>query len=42
VGYPTRLVQLGFLVGEHATVLPWNEFCGVYEHAPQYVVATWG
>jgi hypothetical protein len=42
VGYPSQLVQFGFLAGERATVFPWNEFCRVYDQAPQYVVATWG
>jgi hypothetical protein len=42
VGFPSQLVQFGFLAGERVTVFPWNEFCRVYDQAPQYVVATWG
>jgi hypothetical protein len=41
-GMPTRPIELGFIVDERATVLPWFEFCRHYELPPQYVVAVWG
>jgi hypothetical protein len=41
VGFPTRPIEFGFLVGERATALPWFEFCRSYEYAPQYVLASW-
>ncbi len=28
--------------GEQARVFPWFEYCHHYEHAPQYLVASWG
>ncbi len=42
LGLPSRPVELGFLVGERVTVLPWFEFCRHYDLPPQYVVAAWG
>jgi hypothetical protein len=41
VGLPSRPVELGFIVGERVTVLPWFEFCRHYDLPPQYVLAAW-
>ena len=41
LGLPTRPVELGFLVGERATALPWFEFCQHYQLMPQYVLGVW-
>lgn len=42
LGFPTSPIELGFMVNERVTVLPWFEFCRYYELPPQYVVAVWG
>lgn len=42
LGFPVRSVELGFIVGERVTVLPWFEYCRHYDLAPQYAVAVWG
>ena len=42
LGFPSAPVELGFIVDERVTVLPWFEFCRYYDLPPQYAVAAWG
>ena len=42
LGFPSRPVELGFIVDERVTVLPWFEFCEHYQLPPQYVLGAWG
>jgi hypothetical protein len=41
LGFPTRPIELGFVIDERVTALPWFEFCRHYDLPPQYVVARW-
>jgi hypothetical protein len=41
-GLPSRPVELGFIVNEQVTVLPWFEYCYYYDLPPQYALACWG
>lgn len=41
LGSPRHPVELGFVIGERVTRLPWFEFCAHYDLPPQSAVAAW-